>query len=311
MSEDLTVKSNVVGGIATGIETRAVYYYDKQKVFRGLIGPRYRFKVPKGQSAINVSKLGNLALESHTEATASEANTYATTYRVLTPVTLSNTAVVSWEASDGSAIGIMDMLGESAAMAWASAEDDLATYSFAAAYTEACNTAPDHEIGTDAVALTAAIGRQGEALLRTAGCKGPYNWVVDPIQQEELMRDPEARQSFRDNSARGLAYAAGTGVALDRYMGMIGNVHVWIGNAMVESSGLHSIMFGDGAFGQAYKTISTPLSPVESEMNVDVQWDGRKIANEVTFTISQHNEGICQQSSTYATTNTFCVDIIS
>lgn len=306
MADALTNTTTIVGQ-HTMIETRTLYLAEKLFVFRKLITPGFRVQVPAGSRIANISQQDSLTFAATTQATAQDSEAFTTTQRSFTPATIGTNILEAWEAQEGTPISNIDMYAEAAATAWAALEDDNSTLGFAHIYGEAPSSTPDHEIGTDAVALTAYQALQGAQLLRTAGCAAPYHWVIDPIQWKELMSDADARQWLQLTRDGGMGYAATLGIQADRYLGQIHGVNVWVANALVESSGLHSMMFGQGAIGQAYKLISTPLSPTPSEFNVEIDWESNKFARRISYRVCMFVDGVGFTN----TTNKFIVDIIS
>jgi len=292
----------------TLVAARAVYYHDKLKVFRGLLGPQSEYEVPDGAKAITVNQLDTLAFAATTEATAQDSEAFdlggtSSAGRTLTPVIVGKNVLFGHESMISSGIDVVEMFSEAAATAWSLFDDD----ALAGLWGEAPSTTPDHEIGTDGVALDASIIRSGVGLLLAAGAKQPFNLCIDPIQFEELMRDTEAKQYLRDTRQAGMAMAATTGVSMDRYLGTIFGCNIWVSNALRESSGLHAIMFGQKAMGVAYKYMQTPLSPGRNLMSVDIKYETGPPRYRIGFYVFQHALGTAFTS----TTNAFMVDIIS
>jgi len=303
MADALTSTSTAAYGMNALISANAVQYYDKARVFAGLIGEEYKFLVPAGAKSIEVDQLDYLALAAETEATAKDSETFATTPRTLTPAVWTTNVLTSWIKADNTN-GHFDQIAQAAGTALAVAEDSTAAISFAALYTEATGTT--HELGANGTALNAALGRAGLAALMTSGARAPYNWVIDPIQAGELLADAEFRQSCVKVLGDG-SYPVTTGVNLDRYLGTIFGVHVWVGNAMIESSGLFSMMFGRGALGLAYKMISTPVAPTPSELSIGSEWSNDLRGYRTTIMTCRDTSGIAFTS----TTNSFLVAIAS
>lgn len=244
------------------------------------------------------------------EGVDNDADTaYNPTDRTLTPVLYGCSLRISWQARNRAQSDPVPYIVNEINTAWAAYEDG-ATTGFAAQYGEAPTSNPDHLIGTNGVAIDAAIGRQGYQLLLSAGARPPYHWYIDPIQWGELMQDSVAREllkmgggtvpgPFNDSMPTNTQYYIG-----QLYTGL----HVWVvPSGMVESSGLHSIMAGAGALGMAYEQISTPLSPTPSRLNIDIDWRANHRAWDVEVTVSQVQQGIAFTS----TTNKFMAAIIS
>jgi hypothetical protein len=285
------------------IEAKAITTARKLKIFRNLISDRCIFDFTGIGATDAVPQNGTFTLASTTEGTADTAGAFDPTSRTLTPVTWGATAVIAMQAWNSSKVPPEDMISEAAALADAVQQDD-SSAGFAYLYGEPSSA---NDIGTDGTSMDAALIRLAETKLRTAGAWFPVNAVIDPIQKGELLSDPSAVSELRANEARALTYAQGTGIPLDRYVGMIGSVHIWVGNAMRESSGLHALVFGQNALGYAYKRIATKLSPVPSELNLDINWNPRQRAFEVVLTVCRVNSGIAYTS----TTNDWMVNAIS
>jgi len=310
MADAITNTTTTATLLPTLVGTRVNYYYEKIRVFDGLIGDDYHFLVPNTAKSFVYSQSDYLtmgALGGGTEGVTTDSEAFTTTGRTFTPALLGTNIVESWQAANDTPANLVEIYAEAAATAYASLVDDAATYSFAAQYGEAPSSTPDHEIGTSGTALTASLCRQGAALLMAAGTKRPYHWVIDPAQFEELMRDAEAKQYLMATRGGTLGQSATAGVAEDRFLGQIYGVYVWVGNAMISSSGVHSIMFGRGAFGQAYKMVSTPANPTPARVHMSSTWEEALSANRIFFRACIHNIGAAWTS----TTNKFCVDIIS
>lgn len=302
-----TNKTQLAGILQTVIADRLIYYYEKVKLFRTLIGEKNHILVPNGVNTWTIGQRDTLSFDAMTEATEDTPEAFdvgSTDVMAFTPIVFAASALLGWESSTGTPVRLIEEMGEAAATAAAYLEDSAATYSFAAKYTLASNTSPTHEIGTNGTSLDAALILNGVTLLQTAGCKGPYNHVIDPIQVKELLTDAEGKQWLRQKNGD---YAATVGVAPDRYLGEINGAQIWRGDGMIESSGLHSIMFGQDAIGLSYKLMSNPLNPTPSEVLPTLQWEDSANAYRVTFRTCMAINGLGDT----ATTNRFMVDIIS
>lgn len=307
MADALTTTTTAAYGMNALISAKAVQYYDKQRVFAGLIGEEHKYLVPAGAKSIEVDQLDYLTMTasdtSPGEAVADDSETFATTPRTLTPAVVSTNILTSWIKQDNTT-GYADQIAEAAGYAYAVAQDSAANISFASLYTEATGTT--HELGANSTALTAALGRAGWAALLSSGARGPYNWVIDPIQANELMADAEFRQSVMKVNGDG-SYAVTTGVNMDRYLGTIYGVNVWVGNGMVESTGLFSMMFGRGALGLGYKMVSTDVAPTPTELSIGAQWSNDLRAYRTLVMACFDASGIAFTS----TTNSFLVALVS
>jgi len=299
--------TTLAGILQTAISERMIDQYFKKKVFRPLIGERNIILVPNNTQSWKIGQRDTLSFDATTQGTEDTPepfDTAATDARTLTPIVFAAHALAAWEVVNDTPVKVINEMAVAALTAWDVLEDSDTTYGFAAQYGEACNTTPDHEIGTNATAMDAAIILNGVQLLMTAGAGEPYNHVIDPIQVKELMQDTEAKAWLRQKNGD---YAATVGADPNRYLGEIHGVQIWRGDAMVESSGLHSIMFGTNALGLGYKLISNPLNPTPLEFSPTVQWEDSANSYRVTFRVCMNIGGLSDTS----TTNRFMVDIIS
>lgn len=302
-----TNTTQLAGIMQTTIAERLIPYYNKQRVFRGLLDPADIIRVPNGVKTYTLGQSDTLSFDLATEGTEDTPEAYSTTATdamSLTPVVHQAQVLVDWQAANDTPVDVMDNLATAAGTAWAVLEDSNDTYGFHSLYTHASNTSPDHEIGADGTALDAARILEGSQLLMTAGAFEPYNHVIDPIQVKELFGDSEAKQWLRQSDG---AYAATVGVNPNRYLGQIYGVHIWRADAMYESSGLFSMMFGLHAMGLGYKLISNPLNPTPLEFSPTVQWEDSANSYRITYRVCMQVNGI----SDTATTNRFMVAIVT
>jgi len=307
MGDALTDTTSLATVLPTLVSERAIPYYEKHRLWAGLF-PEHVYKLNQGESTLDVNQLDTLTFALRTQATTQASETFTTTKRGLTPVTHGSNVVISVESIQRSGVNIVDWMADAAATAWAHQEDAVATYSYAATYADADTSGPDHLIGADSTALTAALGRQAVGLLLTAGAKPPYHWVIDPIQFEELMRDSEAKQFLHNTRGAGLTYAATLGVNPDRYLGDIYGAHVWVADAMIETgSGLFSIMAASGSVGKGWRELPTPTNPNPGELCVDMQWHNDLLAYRIAYSVCQHISGL----SWMANNNRFMVALQS
>lgn len=281
-----------------GVAARVGYYYDKIRLFSGLIGPQMNILVPDGMTAIKVNQIDILTFGAMTEGTAKDSEAFTTVGRTLTPAVHGTNIVESLLTTHTTALSRDEMYAEAAGAAWAIQEDSVATYSFAANYDDVNTAGTSHLLGADATALTAGLVRQGRAMIAGDGGRQPYHLVIDPIQTEELFRDSEAKQFLHNTQASGITAAATLGVSPDRFLGKIYGVNVWEGNGMIESgSGLHAIMFAQGALAKGYRILRKDGGST-GELFIDRFWDGQLVAWRVTFAVCQHIDGAVFTSGT-------------
>jgi len=298
MSDAITNTSTLATASATaGVAARTVYYYDKIRLFAGLVGPNYIYHVPDGMTAIKVNQIDTLTFGAISEGTAKDSEAFTTVGRTFTPAMHGTNIVESVLSAHTTALDQQEMYAEAAGAAWAIQEDSVATYSFAANYDDVNTAGTTHVVGANGTAMTASSIRQAAALIAGDGGRRPYHLVIDPIQTEELFRDAEAKQYLANTQVAGVQLAATLGVGMDRYLGRIFGVHVWEGNGMIESSGLYSIMFAEGALGKAYRILKKD-GVGTGEMFVDRFWDGQLLSHRITFAVCQHIDGVAFTSGT-------------
>lgn len=309
--------TTLAAAIPAGIAPRALYYYDKANLFWSLTKD-WHYNVPDGQGSIKLRQLDTLTPIANTQGAAgsSESFTWQNTDggtagdgRNVTPLVHTTSVRLAVEALGGSPTNLFDDMGRAWGTARAKYIDSVATYGFAAKYTEAPSTGPAHEIGTNGTQLRGSIGRTGYALLKDAGVMGPIHWVVSPTQANELLSDTEVAVPLRTNGANKLGIAGIYGINPDRYIGQFDNIYIWQADEVVSSTGFHSIMFGQGALAYVSKNFPSSYTGGEASDNlirVQELTDGG-IGLRVLFGMWFATSGIPFS----ATTNSFMVDIVS
>lgn len=309
MTDAATTASGLtVGYTPTLVDGRSNYYYDKARVFMGLIGNQNKFLVPDGMIAINVPIEDTLAMIAVNEGTATDSEAFTGLSLPLTPILLGAHVLSSLYAQMSSPMDLAESYARVAGTARAVLEDDNTTYGFNVIAAAAGDSSND--LGTSGTALTASLARQGVAKLMVGGGKPPYNWCIGPTQFEELMRDAEAKTWLMSTRGQNPEYIASVGVAPDRYCGQIYGAHVWVMNTVYSSSGYHSIMFAQDALGQAYKLVKTPQNPVPAEMHTSMTWVEELSAYRYFFRVCMVNSGTYYHATSTAH-NTRIADIIS
>lgn len=291
------------------IEQGALESATRQKVFWPVLRTNRNFFDMTGPgNAINVPQADTLTMAALTEAGGNTNEVWDPTDRQLLPVPLGTQLRITWMGRTYPQTDPMTVIVDEIANAWATMEDSAATVSFAALYTEAPSSGPDHEIGTNAVLLDATIARQIFSLLITAGARGPYNWFIDPTQWGELMQDSLALSLLKESGSQPSGFMAVEGVRMDMFVGKLFGVNIWcVPTGLITATGEHSIAVGQNAVGKAIKKMSTPLSPTPSELNVDIDWNALDRVYEVGITVVQDVGGIAFTS----TTNKWMVDAVS
>jgi len=306
-----TTTTTVATLIPDIIEEKAMATAETQKVYRNIVAPQHIHDFTGPGDDMKINQQDTVTFGVLAEPGANSYQQYDTTTRTLTPVYLGGDLFVTHQAESRSQNGVkpMDLISEAIATAWVDLEDGDDTYGWCSLYTEAPSSSPDHEIGTDGTAFNAGLVRQGVQLLMVQKAPRPYRLTIDPVQWGELMQDDEAKQLLKDSGTMPDHYRAVEGVRLaDQWVGRMFGCDIFCNpSGQVESSGLHAIMFANGAIGMAYERIATDLSPSPSELNVEFEWDTKKRGWDTTFTVSMHVEGLVKT----ATTNNWMVDIIS
>ena len=311
MANEVVLSNLTDATVIDYVEQEAVLSGYNKQVFRPVLDAAYRGHVRdftgKGDTKL-VAQTPSWAMADLTEATAQANIAFNPTGRSLIPVLVGGKFLVSWEANELPELSTVQMIIDEAANSWASFVDSDSSLGYAAQYGEAA-ASPDHEIGVDATAYTAALVRQGVVLLMAAKAGGPYNLFLDPIQVGELWQDSTALSLLKDQGAQPAGFRAVEGVdIMSKFVGKLFGCNIWmVQSGMIESSGLHSMMVGRHALGYAFKKISTPLSPTPSELNVDIRWEPAERAYTVALTICFQASG----TAFTATTNKFMVDLIS
>lgn len=242
------------------------------------------------------------------DGSAPDETAYNPTERTHTPVERVVDVVITRKGLADSIVDInMDIAAE-VGIAYAKDVDAR----FAAIYTEAPASAPDHEIGTDAVPFSADIVRQGEALLfvqraprpdQGAGRRG-FVFIMHPTQYSELVQDDK----FTNASRYGAPTVVTEGVREDGWFGDYLNSSLFECDQIVESSGLHAMHFSrQNALGWTFKRIGRPGGGL-AEIMVDIEWNSARRAYETNVTYEAVAAGLKGSSTT---TNTWLVDIIS
>jgi hypothetical protein len=243
-----------------------------EEVFRPLAR---QFDLSGVGGALDVPTAPALSFATLTENTAPDVSSFDTGKRTINPVIYGVDCAVSIMAWEESAISVQSAIISEVAIALAKHRDAL----FAALYTEAPASSPTHEIGTDGTALTFTSLRDGMALLYTQNAPRRFAWVVNSGQWVELLQDAT----------------------------MI-SAHVK-GAPVLTQSAYQSMMFSkDAAFGYGFKRIASPISPTQSELLVDLDWDSSARAYNVNCTYYADAEGI---KGTSTTTNNYLVAIVS
>lgn len=297
-----TTQSTLDKVIIEYLERSAVESAATQKVFRPVLGNSPKtlkdFSGPGDKWNINQTSGISFVALTEWDGTGNVTNTAETpTQRQLVPVLIGAQMEVSYEGWAFSESDFVSLIAPEVAIADATAEDSAATISYAALYTEAPSSAPDHEIG-GTQNLDYPLIRQAWQLLRTAKAPGPYNLFLDPVQVAHLYQDTQCI-ALLDKGGKVPSGMIGEGVRMDMFVGQILGVNIWmVPGGMITSTTLKAMMVAQDAIGLAYKKISTPLSPTPSELNIDVMWRPKGRYFDVDMTVCRDVGGIVKTNTT-------------
>lgn len=164
-------------------------------------------------------------------------------------------------------------------------------------YTEASASAPDHEIGTDGTVIDYAAFLAAYELLAAQAAFPPITWVIGPAQISEVLGISQFSKFLeygREVITQNINIQTG-------FLGMAPlGVGIYWSNNVVESTGLHSLMFSKQFAGVRMKQ-DFSVAVDASELGVNSR--SLKIGGE-----SFYGVGGLRDTST---TNTFVVDLIS
>jgi hypothetical protein len=281
--------------IAPGIVNSAA----RQEVFRPLTR---QFDLTGIGGALNVPTAPALTFASLTENTAPDVASFDTGMRVVNPVIRGVDTAVSIMAWEESATNVMDAIISEVAIALVKDRDGL----FAALYTEAPASGPTHEIGTDGTELNFTIFRTGQALLYKQNAPRRFAWAINSDQWVELLKD-----DTMINAALKGSPVLTQGVGANGFLTSVLDTDLYMTDQIVASSGTayQSMMFSKmAALGYGFKRIASPLTPTQSELLIDLDWDSSARAYNINSTYYADAEGI---KGTSTTTNNYLVAIVS
>jgi hypothetical protein len=259
-------------------------------------GPGEVFTVPTA-GALSFAQLGS---QTYIDGTAPDETAFNTGGRTFTPIFYFCDIVIPMDVIKAAALSVQDAVIKEVGVGLAKHRDSL----FAAIHGEAPTSTPDHNVGTDAVALAYSNMTENTRLMYTQNAPRPFSWVVHPIQWGELMAD----NTFID-----AATAGRPGLTLKQGdNGKITDVFdtgIYVSDQIAESSGLHSLMFSTGrAFGYCFKRLDSPISGGSNELMVDIDWNSVRRSYEVNCTYQAAAGGL---KGTSTTTNNWVIDCIS
>ncbi len=259
-------------------------------------GPGEVFTVPTA-GALAFAVLGS---QTYIDGTEPDETAFNTGGRTFTPRFYFCDIVIPMDTIKAAALSVQDAVIKEVGIGLAAHRDDL----FTDAHGEAPTSTPDHNVGTDAVALSYSNITENTRLLYTQNAPRPFSWVIHPIQWGELMAD----NTFIDAATAGQA-----GLTLDQkpngFITKVFDTSIYVSEKIEESSGLHSLHFSTGrAFGYCFKRLESPISGGANELMVDVDWNSVRRSYEVCCTYQAAVGGL---KGTSTTTNNWVIDCIS
>jgi len=256
-------------------------------------GPGDTYKVPQAGAL----SFGSLTVSS----TAPAEDRFTSEARTLTPALRYCDVIVSVDAMQSAQASVMDAIVREAGIALAADRDA----GFAALYTEAPSSGPDHEIGTDGTSLSFASLRSGLDLLYIQQAPRRFAWVVYPTQWAgELLLD----DTLINASVKGQPVLT-QGMQAGGYVTSVLDCDIHVSDQILESSGRHSMMFSkNAALGYGFKRLTHPVTGNAQELMIDIDWNSAYRFIEINMTYWADFEGLKGSSTT---TNNWLVDIIS
>lgn len=288
------------------IESRVLDAVKRRQIFWPIIGEENKINMGTVGKVTNVAQIVEVDLAATTEGVAPSNTAFNPTDRQLTVATYGAKFFIPWEARQYSGVDPADLVSRAVAIAAVKLEDTDST-GFAGLYAEAPTSGPDHTIGVSGTNMTAALVRSGKELLLTQNADDEVHHVIASTQWGHLMQDNDAKQWLKQTRDGALQMAVTRGVQPDRYLGQVYGVNEYVANGMISSSGLHSIMWANGAIGCGYKLIATETSPTPSRVNVSLRWDDEAFGWHVNIRMIHDISGLCFSAST----NKWLVDIIT
>lgn len=255
------------------------------------------FGIPQN-ATLDFASLGS---QTYIDGTAPDQSQWNPTSRTCTPQFYYLDVTVGLDVVQGArpGISVQGAIAEEAGRGLAKHHDAL----FAALYTEAPSSAPDHEIGTDGTLMNFTMFRTAYALLLAQNAPRPYVWIIHPTTLGEILQD----NTFTNAAVLGKGMLT-TGVGDGGFWQDLLGIGIYVSDEIDESSGLHTIMMSkNAALAYGYKRITNPNNGQASELMVDVDWNSARRMYEINMTYQANALGAVFTS----TTNKWMVDIIS
>lgn len=303
----LTNTTTTTALIPTLVEAKVTEAAGRFRTFRNVYSQYARSVTGPGKSG-NIAQLPQLTLASRTESTEPTGTAFTPTPRTFTLATYGLHLDPSWESMTFTQGDLTANIGKALANAWAALEDGAST-GFAGLYAEASTTAPDHTIGGTTQVMDLAFILQANALLDAQYAPYPRSLFVNSICYGHLMNNADLRTSLAQT--KGNQPQAIGQIDPRRYLGNLLGIDVYKVDDLITTGGnlLHNLLIADGAVGIYYAPISTPLSPVPSEFNVDVQYSGGKFGWSIDCEVIHDVCSFASQGTTTSYLNNWLVDM--
>jgi hypothetical protein len=257
-----------------------------------LTGPGDDFTIPQG---------GALTWTAYTGGDLPAEQAFNTAARTVTPTLRQLDVTIPIDVLQATQMSIQEGVIREAGLGLAASRDA----GFAALYTEAPASTPDHEIGAASTALSFLSLRQGINLLYVQEAPRRFAWVVYPTQWAgELLLD----DTLINASVKGSPVLT-QGVGANGYVTSVLDVDIYISPQVVLSTTYRSMMFSkNAALGYGFKRLRHPVTGQEQEVLMDIDWNSARRLVEMNMTYHADFEGLKGSSTT---TNNWLVEIVS
>jgi len=258
-----------------------------------LTGPGDDYAIPQA---------GALTFGSFTPAAAITPPTeqaFNTNARTLTPALRVCDVIVPINVIQSTQMSLQDLIVREAGLGLAQDHDA----GFAALYTEAPASAPDHEIATGGALTYANSIVAGQALLWTQNAPKPFCLVVHPTYTPDLLVD----ELVVNASKIGTESIISRGTQNGGFLVKIIDCEVYQSDQIVSSTTYRCMMFSkNAALAYGFKRLQHPVTGDTQELLLDIDWNSANRAVEMNMTYWADWEGA---KGTSTTTNTWLVEI--
>lgn len=255
-----------------------------------LTGPGDSFHLPQG---------GALTWSTYTGGDSPDEQAFNTAARTLTPALRQLDVVIPIDVIGASAVDVQAAVAREAALGLAANRDA----GFAALYTEAPASTPDHELTAATLSFTQL--RDASALLYTQEAPRPFAWVVYPTQWAgELLLD----DTLINAAVKGQPVLT-NGMGPNGFVTRVLDVDIYVSPQIVESTTHRSMFFSkNAALGYGFKRLTHPVTGNSQEILMDIDWNSARRSIEINMTYQADFEGLKGSSTT---TNNWLVEIPS